>query len=211
MAEDSPAEEGVLAEMDVSIYLGNLLGVFLIATIFSYLWKDNRIYRFAASTYIGFSVAHGMILQYEFLKKGLFSDLAAGKLISIVPLLLGLMCFTSLSRGYRWLNRYALALMLGTSLGLDLRGRAGTVVINLLATMKPLNNLNNIVIIVCAITPMVYFLFSAKNRISIQIGRIGRYAMMVAFGATFANVGLTRLSYLMGAILNILRAFGLAS
>lgn len=92
-----------------------------------------------------------------------------------------------------------------------MRGRAGTVVINLLATMKPLNNLNNIVIIVCAITPMVYFLFSAKNRISIQIGRIGRYAMMVAFGATFANVGLTRLSYLMGAILNILRAFGLAS
>jgi uncharacterized membrane protein YccC len=104
--------------MDISTLTAALLTI----AIFSFLYRDNPLYRFAEHLLIGLSVGFTLVLLFEsVLMPKLFHPLfAQGRLLSIIPLLLGLSMFGGLTRRLSEFTRPALALMIGAGAGVSI-------------------------------------------------------------------------------------------
>ena len=69
------------------------------------------------------------------------------------------------------------------------------------ATVLPLNSLDNIIMVVGVVTTLSYFLYSAsaqQHGILRAGNKIGRIVMMIAFGSSFGNTVMARMSFLIG-------------
>jgi len=117
------------------------LAAFLTLAIFSFLYKDNPLYKFAEHLYVGISAAYWMCLAFwstvvgNFIPRTFESLSAAfkqpyqpsswdilgipGNIIYIIPVLLGIMLLMRLSSKYGWLSRWPLAFIVGTTAGLN--------------------------------------------------------------------------------------------
>jgi len=66
------------------------------------------------------------------------------------------------------------------------------------ATMLPLTSFNNIVFVVATIAATTYFLFTLRSKAAGPVIDIGKYVLMVGFGATFGNTVMSRISLFTG-------------
>ncbi len=145
--------------------LGLWIAAFFTLAIFSFLWRDNPVYKFAESVLVGVSAAYWMTLGFwATLVPNLFAKLApetvkawaipslpidadgrlSTLLIALVPLILGIMLLMRLSPKGGWISVWPLAFIIGTTAGLkfvafiegDLMAQASN-------TIKPLVALND--------------------------------------------------------------------
>lgn len=211
----------------VNIYLfasGNLpmdwngLGTFIAAgitlSLYSFLYKDNPLFKFAENLYVGVAAAYTLNqVWYTVLQPDVITPLSEldgesmDNLWLLVPTMLGLFMLTQLSSAkYSWLSRIAFAFVVGLGSGLAI---PRTIAANLLAQMQPTMQaitldwvgLDLFLILVGVVTVLVYFFYSVEHTGPVGIAsKIGIYFLMISFGASFGYTIMARLSLLIGRV-----------
>ena len=175
---------------DLSVWLG----AFLTLCIFSFLYKDNPLYRFAEHLFVGVSAGYYIVLNFwtviipnlwEPLTKTTVNAMGTSGMGSLflprlgdyriflaIPGVLGLLLFTRLFGKIGWLSRWALAVIIGVYAGIRTTGAAqADFVAQLEGSLKPLwiaghfgASLNAIIFAIGMITSLLYFFYSREHK-----------------------------------------------
>jgi hypothetical protein len=139
--------------------------------------------------------------------------LSKGDFSVLIPIIVGLLLYATLSKKYLWISRWPTALMVGTATGLAVRGFLATFVFGQIigtigfATIAkdPLTTINNALMIILTICTFAYFLFTIPARGLLKVtNRVGRAAMMVAFGAVIGYRLLSSMAQVMQRLIFLL-------
>jgi hypothetical protein len=171
--------------------------------LMSFAIKENPFYRFVEHVYVGIGAAHSVVMGWESLGTTAFTPIKNGEYIKIIPLVVGLLLYTRFVKGAMWMSRYPLAMLVGIGTGLTIKGTIGAQIINQVkATMVPLNSLDNIIIVFGLLSVLMFFYFTRKNTNPVfnASSKVGRYVMMIAFGALFGNAVMGRMSLMIGRV-----------
>jgi hypothetical protein len=197
--------------------LGVSVAAGLTLMVYSYLLGDNLLYRLAEDIFVGVSVGYSAVVAFHSVlyPRLLLPLLSAPQdnLQLAAPLVMCIMlCLYVVPRARR-LASVPLAFVVGVGAALAVGGAlTGILVPQITATIVPLNPglpperlLNNLVIVAGTITSLVYFHFTAgANRPGARVIRaaasVGKWVILVAFGAIFANVVMSRISLLIGRV-----------
>jgi len=184
------------------------IGAFLTLAIFSFLFKDNPVYKFAEHLFVG--VANGYyiaIYWHNTLKPNLVDPLGSGNFLYLVPLLLGLMYFTRFIPKIAWLVRIPIGFMIGWGAGVSipanfqakiLRQIAGTV-ITPGSFAQPVQGIWAIIIFIGVVCTVLYFFFSREHKGLLKpASKLGIIFIMIGFGASFGYTIMARVSLLIG-------------
>ncbi len=195
-------------------------GLFLVI-VYSYLFKDNKLYRYTEHLYIGFAAAHAMVTGWQNVKERTVALVTQGQWSAAVPLILGFLLYTKFNKRFSHLSRTPLAFMMGVAAGVTISGSVeASFVKQVRATILPMTNLDNIVMVLGTVSTLAFFLFIPLERTKKHgpqvtgetgshsgsrgplsgLSLMGRATMMVAFGSSFGFVVMARLSYLVGRL-----------
>lgn len=200
---------------------GIWLAAFLTLAVFSFLYRDNPVYKWAEHLFVGVSAAMGVFAALEqsivpsvreaLAFPGMF------KFITWIAVFLGAMILFKLEvvatylPNFAFLSRYPIAFVTGVGVGATLVNVVnGFLFPQSQATFLPLFNihgadwltlLNNWLIVLAVVFSLMYFFFSAqyKGKLGVVL-RVGITFLMVAFGAMFGYTVMARLSLLIGRI-----------
>lgn len=217
---------GMLANERLAIWIAALLTL----AIYSFLYRDNPVYRFAESLLIGLSVGFLLVTTFEttIIPKALepvgegFSRLFVGgdlagfwSLIrAVIPLALGILMFARFFPGIGWVSRISLALYIGFGAGASIPANMQSYILKQIdATIRPFLTIdgfvaavNAIVILVGLISTLFYFYFSKAHKGAFgAVARLGTFYLMIFFGATFGYTVMARISLLIGRLTFLLR------
>ena len=186
--------------MNISTDIGVWVGALFAIAIYSVLYKDNLAYSVVESIFIGATTGHAILVGMQTFKSTAWTPLVGGKLLFVVPLIFGALLYTRYFPSVSWLNRWPLALMMGTSAGVAMRGAIESqVVAQVSATFVNLLDINKFLIFLGTVLSLTYFFltFQIKGKASL-LPKLGRYFMMAAFGAAFGNTVMGRISAAIG-------------
>ena len=195
--------------MTIATLLTIILPIALTLFILTLPFGDNPLYEFGAYLLIGSSAGWTTVQIIGFLGKAAWAPTISGKPWYALSILLGIALFSRYIPEYRWIYRYPMAIIIGTGTGLAINGAIGAQIVKqMTANFVPITSgdamsiISNLIIIVGTITSLSYFLFTEKLRKGPMelVGRIGRYAIMGALGATFGSVMTFRINALIGRI-----------
>jgi hypothetical protein len=184
------------------------LWIAAIATIscFSFAFKDNKAFHFFESMFIGASVGNLLVLAINSIINVGVTPLTTD-FTYVIPLILGALYLTRLSKKYKWLSKYPVALLVGTGLGLSARAIIQVNIIQQIVgavtieAFDPLSVFNLIISFIGTVCALLYFVYSVKQKGSYDLTtRIGRIILMCAFGSMFGNTYLGRFSLFIGRI-----------
>ena len=206
---------------------GTWIAALLTLSIFSFLYKDNPVYKLAEHIFIGVSAGYVVALEYwNVFIPNLYNPLVSGgDYILIIPFGLGILLFTRFLPRASWLSRWAIAAMVGSYAGFAVIGALqGDLIAQVRASMIPLYSsdalaavslaettndfffaclgvLQNPLILIGLITTLVYFFFSREHRGSLGVvSRVGIWFLMISFGASFGYTVMSRVSLLIGRL-----------
>ena len=193
--------------------IGIWVGAFFTLAIYSFLYKENPIYRLAEHLVVGISAGYGMAITYEItVKPRLIEPLLSGNhWILLIPGILGVLYITRFIPRISWLSRYPIAFYLGTSLGVGfpltmksyiLRQVEGAMVPLYQQGMAWYEAAGNIVMILGTLAALIYFFFSKPHKGPFYGtgSKIGIWIIMLGFGATFGFTVMGRISLLIGRV-----------
>ena len=191
--------------------IGIWMGAIATVMVLSYLWGDNALFKLSEHIFVGLGAGHSITMAYGNIRDAAWKPIVnQGKLLLIIPTVLGLLLYARFSKRYGYLSRWGVALMVGIGTGVLLRGLpSAQVLAQLRATMLSLTTLDNIIIVGGTLGGITYFLFTIKGNPAIRaLNAFGIYAMMVCFGVAFGGAVFQRTSQAAGAIQNLLKVFG---
>lgn len=181
----------------------------------SYAFRDNIVFRFAENTFIGVAAGHLIVMGVKNVIDYGWSHIMKGEMVYWVAFLLGILLYARYHRRYYWLYRYAIAFLVGNGVGISIRAAIHSDFIKqIAATASPLvadtalGTINNLIIFVGVITALSHFVFTWEGLHKGAPGwipKIGRWLMLMAFGAAFGNTIMTRFGMYQGRILFLLR------
>jgi hypothetical protein len=170
------------------------IAALLTLCIFSFLYKDNPLYRFAEHLFVGVSAGYYIILNFwsvivpnlwEPLNRTVVNATGPAGMLSLVlprlgdyriflavPGILGLLLFTRLFGKIGWLSRWALAVIIGVYAGIRTTGAAqADFVAQVQGSLQPLwiagdlgASLNAIIFAVGLITSLLFFFYSREHK-----------------------------------------------
>jgi len=193
----------------------NIIGTWIAAgltiAIFSFLYKDNPLYKFAEHLYVGVSAGFGVIYVWAFDLKPMLidrfiSEHGVERWILLVPAILGILMFSRWIGKLGYLSRLPIAFTVGIGAGLGITASVqGFLLPQIQATLLPLTTVSNIILVVGVITTILYFYFSREFKGKSQyILKLGIVFIMVSFGASFGYTVMARISLLIGRIFFLL-------
>jgi hypothetical protein len=99
-----------------------------------------------------------------------------------------------------WVSRWPISFTVGIGSGLALVAAVqGYLLPQVSDTLRPLVNVNNVVVFVGVISTLFYFYFSKEHKGALgTVSRVGIVFIMVAFGASFGYTVMARVSLLIG-------------
>lgn len=182
--------------------------------IFSFLYKENPLYRFAEHLVVGTSLGYTMVIYWQrvFYPRLVEPVFIHGEsLILIVPAMLGLLYVTRFFPRIAWLSRYPMAFLLGMGMGVALPYDMQAYILRQIqATLIPLytpgapwyNTLGAVVIVLGTLAGLIYFFFSKPHKGPFfGFGsKVGIWIIMIGFGATFGFTVMGRISLLIGRV-----------
>lgn len=195
---------------------GIWVAAFVNLAIWSYLLKDNPLYKVVEHLFIGISAGHALVMGWGSVKslawKPAFDASSTGdqRLLAALSLAMGLLLYARFFKQYRVIGALPIGILLGTGAGLSL----GSTVISqgiaqVRATILPLTSVNNVVIVVGVLATMCYFLYTklegAPGRFIAGASLIGRYMMMIGLGAAYGNTVMGRVALLTGRLTFLFR------
>ncbi|MBM4403314.1 MAG: hypothetical protein FJ042_02840 [Candidatus Cloacimonetes bacterium] len=181
----------------------NLIGAFFTLCIFSFLYKDNPLYQMAEQLLVGLSVGYSLVLTYHrvFIPYVYQPIVIRHQFMLIIPFLIGVLYLTRLTRKLSWLSRYPIAFSVmgvGSSFALSLHT---AILVQMRQAMVPLESINLTLIFIGTITVLLYFFFSkAHSGTYGKFVNVGKWYMMIGFGASFGLTVMARVSLLIGRI-----------
>lgn len=193
--------------------LGVIVASGLTLALYSFLYRDNPLFKFAEHVYVGIAAGYtfGQVwyptLYGEIIAT--FFGLDASGTIDwwlIVPTLLGLLMLTRFSRRFGWPSRIAFAFFVGLGAGFSIpRTISAALLAQIEPTLNPLSwsleGLNLLIILIGVVTVLIYFFFSVEHTGAIgTASRVGIWFLMVSFGASFGYTIMARLSLLIGRV-----------
>jgi hypothetical protein len=212
--------------------ISGIVGLLLTLMVFSYLIKDNPLFRIAVYLFIGVASGYAATIVWHYVLVPRFSQ-AVGSLdpLAMIPLLLGLSLWAKPFPRISWIGSFAMAVLVGVGAaavvgggligtllpqaqaaidGFDLRSAGGAA--------NPLWRLFEAgVIFLGTIFTLASFHFSAgraadgapkRNRIIEGIAWVGRIFIAITFGALFAGVYMSALTAMierLSFVLNFIR------
>ena len=173
----------------------NLIVATLTLMAWSMLYRENVFYSFIESLLVGFAMGYTMYITVSTLQKTLYTPLMGGKVLLLVPALLGFLLFAAFSQQYRFLARWGAAAITGGGLGFAVSRSVPVQILGQVkqfyldfATAGSMDIVNWLIVSITAISTIVYFTFTREHKGALgAAARIGRLSMMVAFGATFGS------------------------
>lgn len=192
--------------------------------IFSFLYKENPVYRFFEHFYIGIATAYGiMVTVREFLwpkvllplfglDRPVFPDGSYGEAYNanylwfLVPMVFGSLYYFILSKRWSWLAQLVIGFSFGVSAGLSFKGLFVELLPQLFDSFRPLyvpnsiaETLTNGVFLLTLVSAMSYFFFTFRRGAGGAIERsslVGRWMLMGCFGAFFGSTIMARMALL---------------
>jgi hypothetical protein len=214
----------------MSSNIGIWIAALLTLAIYSFLYKDNPVYRFAESLLVGISVGFLIVVAFDTTlvpkaleplvsnTKALFStgtgDAFFNFLLILIPVVLGALMFARFVPGWAWLSRIALALYIGFGAGASIPANMQSLILKQIeGTIRPFlvlgnitNAINSVIIVIGLISTLFYFFFSKAHTGNFgRAARLGTYFLMIFFGATFGYTVMARISLLIGRITFLLK------
>jgi hypothetical protein len=211
------------------------IGAFLTLCIFSFLYKDNPLYRFAEHLFIGASngwsvgfywhrvlkpvmydpfVQACSLASHKGFSPGLFNPMAPANFLIIVPGLIGLLYFMRFVPKHSWMVRIPIGIYMGYYVGVAVPASfAGALFPQLKGTLltrasfaDPLNGAWAVLVLIGVVTTLVYFFFSKEQKGIWKLGaRTGIVYIMIGFGASFGYTVMARISLVIGRFVFLLR------
>jgi hypothetical protein len=203
-------------------HLVSTLAAILTIAIFSFLWKDNPLYRFAEHLVVGVSAGYWIVILWNtsLLSKlvqplqRFFSGTSTTILdpLVIVPAFMGVLLFTRFVPKYSWISRIPMAYILGVGSGAAVPLVLQTSVVQQIyptMTMFLPGNLtttlawfNAIFVLAGVLCGLAYFYFSARHEgVLGGMSKTGIWLLMIGFGASFGYTVMSRVSLLYGRML----------
>lgn len=177
--------------------------------IYSILYKETPVYRFFEHLFIGTTMGYAIVVNIRTLNQTAVQQIAAGNYIYLIAIVLGIMMYSRyFGNTYNWVNRIPISIVVGCTIGIELRGMPSTNIIRQLeATTQPLFNtgnalvsVNNLILFLSFLFPLLYFTYTLSTATGSKSGtvdniiNVGKIFLMVYFGSLFGNVIIHRAS-----------------
>ncbi len=194
------------------------IGFILSILVFSYLIGDNFLFRLAIHLFIGVSagVVAVMVLYqviYPRLVLPFINGTSTQKVITTIPLLLGILLLLKASPKTSAAGRFSTAYLLGMAVAITIGGTIlGTLFPQVLSTIEPFgtnysasDKMEGALILIATISSLLYFYFGAHLEMGRPLKRpvwiewsakIGQVFILITLGAIFAGVYITSISAL---------------
>lgn len=211
--------------MTISGDFGVWVAALLTLCVFSFLYKDNPLYKFAEHLFVGVSAGYYIALNYwtvvdQYLVvplRAAFDGSQPGgpfdarmqdyRAWLVIPAVLGVLLFTRMFTRLSWMSRWSLAVVMGVYAGLKTTGFAqGDLVAQVQASLIPLwipghlwASLNAILFTIGLVTSLLFFFYSREHKgVLGGISRVGVWFLMISFGAGYGYTVMSRVSLLIG-------------
>jgi hypothetical protein len=186
----------------MTMFVTTVTALFTLA-LYSFLYKDNPVYRLAEHVFAGLSAGYyaGLIFQ-SVLVQQLWVPLLGGRAWLVIPALLGVLTFARLSPKWSWLSRVALAFVIGSNSGiLVMQQLHGLVLPQVSQTFVNVATLQGLLIVVGVVSTLIYFYFSKPHTGLLGgVATVGIWFIMISFGANFGYTVMARVSLLIGRV-----------
>ena len=195
--------------------------------IFSFLYKDNPLFKLAEHLYVGVSVGYTIVKTYDtvlvrLIWKPIVDD---HEWMLFIPVCIGLLMLARYVPKAAWLSRYAFAFIVGVGSGLAIPRTISSFILKQIEdTVRPLltlapgeglsftwnvldpaSSLNTIIILIGVCSVLFYFFFSVEHTGPGKVvARTGILFLMVAFGAAFGYTVMARMSLLIGRLTDLI-------
>jgi hypothetical protein len=181
--------------------------------IYSFLWKENRMFRAFQNLYVGLAAGYSLIQAWNNIKRQVWGPLTQdGQISVIIPVILGILLYARLVPKYAWIARYPMAFLMGIGSALSMKAIESDFVRQMQASIISLkgatlgDTFNNLILSFGTAFALVYFFFTFKpNKVTEVTGRLGRWVLMLCFGAAFGAAVQGRLSLLISQMQFLLR------
>lgn len=202
--------------------IGVWIGALLTLLVFSYLLKDTFLFRVAQAILVGVAVGYAVtVAVHVVLIPRLIAPLISNPDAAwhlFIPLTLGLLLFAKLRAAWSPLGNTSIAFLFGVGSALALGGAlSGTLIPQLSATIVSLSPtqglatmLSNLLLVVGTIGAFLSFRFIVPNQprpalraldtVARGWGYFGRWFILIAFGAIFADTAVSRISILINRV-----------
>jgi hypothetical protein len=213
--------------MPIETIIGAWVATGLTLFIFSFLYKDNPLFKLAENLYVGVSVGYTIVKTYDAVIVHLIWKpiVENGEWSLLIPVAIGTLMLTRYVPKAAWLSRYAFAFIVGVGSGLAIPrvissyilkqiedtvrplmvlvpGEGLTFTFNLL---NPASSLNTIIILIGVSSVLFYFFFSVEHTgPGKAVARTGILFLMIAFGAAFGYTVMARMSLLIGRLTDLI-------
>jgi hypothetical protein len=207
------------ALIPTSALIGAWIAVGLTLFIFSFLYKDNPLFKTGEHLYVGVSVGYSVVVVwYEVFVRLVWEEVQKGNYEPIIPVMIGLLIWTRFIPKIAWMSRLAFAFVVGFGSGVAIPRIVSSYIlkqvedtVNPLVTMattglsmnfdlaNPQSGINTIVLLIGVFSVLFYFFFSVEHRGAGYVAaRTGVYFLMIGFGASFGYTVMSRMSLLIG-------------
>jgi hypothetical protein len=195
--------------------------------IFSFLIKENALYRLFEHLFIGIAAGFGIVYTVKnFLWPQVFVPLFGLDIVRypdgsfsgeydlwnlayLLPMSFGLLFYTIYSKRHAWMAKLVIGFTLGASGGMAFEGFFNEMLPQVVGSFKPLVVFNegafdawasfeNCFFVLTLLTVLYYFFFSFKREgaVAQRASSLGRWLLMLCFGAFFGSTVLARLALL---------------
>lgn len=212
--------------MDATVF-GAWVATGLTLCIFTFLYKDNPLFKLAEHLYVGVSVGYTIVKAYDtvivhLIVKPIFEQ---GEYALLIPVAIGMLMLTRYVPKAAWLSRYAFAFIVGVGSGLAIPRTISSFILRQIEdTVRPLlslaggdgvtfsmnllnpsSSINVIIILIGVISVLFYFFFSIEHSGPGKVvARTGVMFLMIAFGAAFGYTVMARMSLLIGRLTDLI-------
>lgn len=194
---------------------GVWLAAFFTLAIYSFLYGDNPVYRFSEYAFVGLGAANAAVMGWESMyQRALIPAFTKGEWWWLGAIIGGVLLLMRWFKQVRWVSRIPLGFMVGVAAGLSARSSLDAQLWQQIRSTvgMGLTTGNNIIYVLTVLSTLTYFLFVFKDKTPfgksiITVGTIGKYGMMVAFGASLGATIMARLSLVIDRMDFLLRTW----
>ncbi|MEK7236427.1 MAG: hypothetical protein AAB242_07390 [Nitrospirota bacterium] len=213
--------------MPIETIIGAWVATGLTLFIFSFLYKDNPLFKLAENLYVGVSVGYTIVKTYDTVILHLIWKpiVENGEWALLIPVAIGTLMLTRYVPKAAWLSRYAFAFIVGVGSGLAIPRVISSYILKQIEdTVRPLlvmvpgegltftwnllnpaSSLNTIIILIGVSSVLFYFFFSVEHTgPGKAVARTGILFLMIAFGAAFGYTVMARMSLLIGRLTDLI-------
>ncbi|MBI4401843.1 MAG: hypothetical protein HY581_09455 [Nitrospirae bacterium] len=213
--------------MPFEALLGAWVATGLTLFIFTFLYKDNPLFKLAEHLYVGVSVGYTIVKAYDTVVIRLIYEpmVVQGDWSLLIPLGIGTLMLARYAPKAAWMSRIAFAFIVGVGSGLAIPRVISSYILKQVEdTIRPLvsmaqggalafstnildpaSNLNAVVLLVGVVSVLFYFFFSIEHTGPVRVAaRTGIVFLMIAFGAAFGYTVMARMSLLIGRLTDLI-------